>query len=104
MCRARRRERRDARDSRPRLERIRFTLRIGRARTKELLLFAQQHATHRFELPPNPHLTREQQAAWIEQVGELPVEKREAAFDSLQRETGLGREELGLPREAKEEL
>ena len=101
--------RRDARDSRPCLSNVRlytrFTLRIGRARTKaELLLFAQQHATHRFELPPNPHLTREQQAAWIEQVGELPVEKREAAFDSLQRETGLGREELGLPREAKEEL
>ena len=37
-------------------------------------------------------------------MGELPVEKREAAFDSLQRETGLGREELGLPREAKEEV
>ena len=63
-----------------------------------------QHATHRFELPPNPHLTREQQAAWIEQVAQLPAQKREAAFDALQRETGLGREELGLPPEAKEEL
>ena len=81
-----------------------FSMFHGRARTKELLLFAQQHATHRFELPPNPHLTREQQAAWIEQVGELPAEKREAAFESLQRETGLGREELGLPPEVKQEL
>ena len=81
-----------------------FSMFHGRARTKELLFFTQQHATHRFELPPNPHLTREQQAAWIEQVGAMPAVKREAAFDSLQRETGLGRAELGLPPEAKEEL
>jgi hypothetical protein len=81
-----------------------FSLFHGRARTKEMLFFAQQHATHRFELPPNPHLTREQQAAWIEQVGALPAEKREAAFDLLQQETGLSRGELGLPPRAKQEL
>ena len=74
-----------------------FSLFHGRARTKEMLFFAQQHATHRFELPPNPHLTREQQDAWVEQVGAMAAEKREAAFDTLQQETGLSRAELGLP-------
>ena len=44
------------------------------------------------------------QAAWIEQVGALPAEKREAAFDLLQQETGLSRGELGLPPRAKQEL
>ena len=37
-------------------------------------------------------------------MAQLPALKREAAFDALQREIGLGREELGLPPEAKEEL
>ena len=78
----------------------------GRARTKELLFFARDHATHAFQLPPNPHLTREQQVAWIEQVGALSEAKREAAYETLQRETGLSRKELGLPEEGgeKEEL
>ena len=51
-----------------------------------------------------PRHPREQQAAWVEQVAQLPAQKREAAFDALQRETGLGREQLGLPPEGKEEL
>ena len=42
------------------------------------------------------------QAAWVEQVGAMPAAKRDAAFDALQRETGLGREELGLPPQAVE--
>ena len=74
-----------------------FRLFHGRAKTKELLYFAREHATHRFELPPNPHLSREQQDAWVEQVGAMATEKREAAFDTLQQETGLSRAELGLP-------
>ena len=35
-----------------------FSLFHGTARPKELLYFAQRHASYPFELPPNPHLTR----------------------------------------------
>ena len=40
----------------------------GRAHPKELMYFLQRHATKAVDLPPNPHLTREQQEAWKEQV------------------------------------
>lgn len=71
-----------------------FALFHGTARPKELLYFAQAHASHRFELPPNPHLTREQHVAWKEQVQALPPEKVERAYQALQAETGLERDEL----------
>ena len=61
---------------------------------QELLYFAQRHASFPFELPPNPHLTREQHAAWKEQVQELPAAKVEKAYQTLQEETGLQRDEL----------
>ena len=64
------------------------------AKPKELLYYAQQHATHRFELPPNPHLSREQHAAWKEQVEQLPPEKIERAYQTLYDETGLRKDEL----------
>ena len=42
--------------------------------------------------------------AWKQQVADnLPPEKAEAAYEALQRETGLGRGELGLPPRLKEE-
>ena len=71
-----------------------FALFHGTARPKELLYFAQAHASFGFALPPNPHLTREQHAAWKEQVQELPAEKVAKAYATLQRETGLARDEL----------
>jgi hypothetical protein len=71
-----------------------FALYSGDARPKELLYFVQKHASFAFELPPNPHLTREQHEAWTEQVGQLPAEKAQRAFEKLQRETGLERDEL----------
>jgi hypothetical protein len=71
-----------------------FALYSGDARPKELLYFVQKHASFAFELPPNPHLTREQHEAWKEQVGQLPAEKAQRAFEKLQRETGLERDEL----------
>ena len=71
-----------------------FSLFHGRARTKEMLFFAQQHATHRFELPPNPHLTREQHDAWKEQVGRLPEGKVARAYQTLFEETGLLKDEV----------
>ena len=64
------------------------------ARPKELLYFAQKHASTRFELPPNPHLTREQHAAWKEQVAQLPQEKVDKAYAKLREETGLTKDEL----------
>ena len=67
---------------------------IQHARPKDIMYFAQQHATHAFELPPNPHLTREQHVMWKEQVGALPQEKVRAAYETLERETGLARDEL----------
>ncbi|KAL3924967.1 MAG: hypothetical protein SGPRY_003764, partial [Prymnesium sp.] len=66
----------------------------GNARPKDLMYFMQRHASHQFELPPNPHLTREQHALWKEQVAELPAEKMHAAYEILQKETGLERDEL----------
>ena len=71
-----------------------FSLFHGNARPKELLYFAQRHASFPFELPPNPHLTREQHTVWKEQVAQLPAEKVEKAYETLQRETGLLRDEL----------
>ena len=71
-----------------------FALFDGDARPKELLYFAQRHASFPFELPPNPHLTREQHEAWKVQVEELPREKVDKAYATLQRETGLARDEL----------
>ena len=42
--------------------------------------------------------------AWKQQVADnLPPEKAEAAYEALQRETGLGRGELGLPPRLKDE-
>lgn len=58
------------------------------------MYFMQRHASHQFELPPNPHLTREQHALWKEQVAELPAEKMHAAYEILRKETGLERDEL----------
>ena len=66
----------------------------GSARPKELLYFLQAHASYRFELPPNPHLTREQHTMWKEQVQQLPREKVERAYQRLFDETGLQRDEL----------
>ena len=66
----------------------------GVARPKELLYFAQAHATHRFALPPNPHLTREQHAAWKQQVAQLPKDKVEQAYAKLAHETGRAKDEL----------
>ena len=71
-----------------------FTLYHGTAKTKPVLYFAQKHASFAFDLPPNPHLTREQHAAWKEQVAELPKEKVDAAYAELFRETGLTKDEL----------
>ena len=71
-----------------------FSLFHGTAKPKELLYFAQRHASFPFELPPNPHLTREQHEAWKVQVEELPREKVDKAYATLQRETGLARDEL----------
>ena len=71
-----------------------FALFDGKGRPKDMMYFLQKHATHRFELPPNPHLSREQHTMWKEQVAELPAEKVEAAYQSLERETGLARDEL----------
>lgn len=71
-----------------------FALYNGQARPKEMMYFLQRHATHSFELPPNPHLTREQHAMWKQQVADLPSEKVKAAYESLERETGLARDEL----------
>lgn len=66
----------------------------GNARPKELLYFAKRHASHAFELPPNPHLTREQHAAWKQQVGNLPSDKVERAYKTLHDETGLDKDEV----------
>ena len=66
----------------------------GTVKPKELLYFAKQHASLPFDLPPNPHLTREQHEAWKVQVKDLPEEKVEAAYERLQSETGLNRDEL----------
>lgn len=71
-----------------------FSLFHGEARPKELLYFAQQLASHRFELPPNPHLTREQHAAWKEQVSALPADKVAKAYAKLKDETGLEKDEV----------
>ena len=71
-----------------------FALFHGNARPKELLYFARAHASFAFDLPPNPHLTREQHAAWKEQVQQLPADKVEKAYATLKRETGLERDEL----------
>ena len=81
-----------------------FAFYDGRAHAKHLLLFAQKHASRPFALPPNPHLTRDEHEAWKQQVADnLPPEKAEAAYEALQRETGLGRGELGLPPRLKDE-
>jgi hypothetical protein len=71
-----------------------FRLFHGDARPKELLYFAQAHASRRFELPPNPHLTREQHEAWKEQVEQLPPEKVAKAYEKLKEETGLEKDEV----------
>ena len=71
-----------------------FSLYHGEARPKELLYFAQRHASLRFELPPNPHLTREQHAAWKAQVGDLPKDKMDNAYRKLKQETGLDKDEV----------
>ena len=65
------------------------------ARTSDVLPALQQaHASYPFDLPPNPHLTRDQHEAWKEQVQELPQEKIDKAWETLQRETGKTRDEL----------
>ena len=62
------------------------------------------HADLIVNLCPNPHLTRDEHEAWKQQVADnLPPEKAEAAYEALQRETGLGRGELGLPPRLKDE-
>ena len=66
----------------------------GKARPKELMYFVQRHASRSIELPPNPHLTRDQHVMWKVQVADLPQEKIEAAYETLQRETGLAKDEL----------
>ena len=66
----------------------------GTPRPKELMYFAASHASAPFALPPNPHLTREQHAAWKEQVGMLPRAKVDKAYTQLAKETGLARDEL----------
>ena len=71
-----------------------FSFFDGKVRPKEMMYFLQRHATSAFELPPNPHLSREQHELWKVQVAELPSEKVEAAYQSLERETGLARDEL----------
>ena len=71
-----------------------FSLFHGEAKPKELLYFAQRHASFDFTLPPNPHLSREQHAAWKEQVQNLPAAKVEAAYLKLEKETGRARDEL----------
>ena len=76
-----------------------FSLFHGTAKPKELLYFARQHASLPFELPPNPHLSREQHAAWKVQIKDLPEDKRERAYAALEKETGQTRDEL-----LKEEL
>ena len=49
-------------------------------------------------------LTRDEHEAWKQQVADnLPPEKAEAAYETLQQETGLGRGELGLPPRLKDE-
>ncbi|KAJ1622264.1 hypothetical protein T492DRAFT_885517 [Pavlovales sp. CCMP2436] len=53
---------------------------------KRLLYFLQHHASHRFELPENPHLDREQNVMWHEQVAQLPEERRQRAIEGLQQE------------------
>ena len=58
------------------------------------MYFLQRHATHAFSLPPNPHLSREQHAAWKVQVVDLPGDGADAAYQALERETGLPRDEL----------
>lgn len=55
----------------------------GDMKPKRLLYFAQHHATHRFELPENPHLDREQNVMWHEQVSQLPEDRRQRALESL---------------------
>ena len=69
----------------------------GSARPKELLYFAQRHASHAFALPPNPHLTREQHDAGKEQVGRLPEDKVARAYKTLYEETGLLKDEVKYP-------
>jgi hypothetical protein len=64
-----------------------FKLFEGELKPRRLLYFAQRHATHRFELPENPHLTREQNVLWHEQVNELADERRQKALESLQPDT-----------------
>ena len=71
-----------------------FKLYDGQVKPKELLYFAKQYSSIPFELPPNPHLTREQHEAWKVQVKELPKEKVDAAYERLQKETGLSKDEL----------
>lgn len=71
-----------------------FPMFDGEVKPKEMMYFLQRHATHRFALPPNPHLTREQHELWKAQVAHLPPEKVDAAYTALQRETGLPRDEL----------
>ena len=80
--------------ARARAQEAPFSFFDGKARPKEMMYFLQRHATYAFELPPNPHLTREQHEMWKVQVAELPSEKVEAAYKSLEQETGLMRDEL----------
>lgn len=60
-----------------------YRLLSGDMKPKRLLYFAQRHASRPFELPENPHLDREQNAMWHEQVGELPEERRRHALETL---------------------
>jgi hypothetical protein len=71
-----------------------FVLFDGKVSPKNLMFFVQRHATHRFDLPPNPHLSRKQHAMWKEQVAGLPPDKVKAAYETLLRETGLTKDEL----------
>jgi len=60
-----------------------FRLLEGELRPRRLMYFAQHHATHKFRLPENPHLDREQNRMWHEQVAQLPEDRRERALASL---------------------
>ena len=56
------------------------------------MYFLHRHATHAFVLPPNPHLTREQQLAWV----------RRQLLDSLEDRREMAAEEKAAEEEAQQ--
>ena len=67
-----------------------------------MYVFPYMHMQMCMHMHMHMHMYLTCQAAWVEQVGAMPAAKRDAAFHALQRESGLGREELGLPPQASE--